>query len=136
MRKAGKKRDVERDVISPIHEAVLTALPNPLLSYKALRVNAESSRDLGLPGCSSRCGLILSPTSTVAPHPDSFLVKLVCSHPSPLVDDLLVKLSVTQDTNRLRVSDNMVIWLGEESLSKRCRTLYNTTYHNHPYFSK
>ena len=51
------------------------------------------------------------------PHSDSFLVKLVSNHPSPVVYDLLVKLSVTQDTNRLRVSDNMVAQMVKNPLA-------------------
>lgn len=118
--------------MSPIHEAMLTVLPTPLLR-KGFACECEVQHKLGVAKMLQSLWSHPLSTSMVASHPDSFLVKLVCSHPSPLVDDLLVKLSVTQDTNRLRVSDNMVIWWGEDSLSEHCSILYNTPFPNHPH---
>lgn len=90
-------------------EVVLLALPTSLFSDKALPL-MQGPAEIWC--CQAAPATVASSSLChhCGPHPDSFLVKLVSNHPSPVVYDLLVKLSVTQDTNRLRVSDNMVIW--------------------------
>lgn len=106
-----KKRDI---TFSHPWSCVGNSSSEPSVLDKALHVTTESSRVLAWQLLQPLWPHLLS-TSTVAPHPDSFLVKLVSNHPSPLVCDLLVKLSVTQDANRLRMSDNMVILWGEKT---------------------
>lgn len=92
--------------------AVPKALPASLFPDKALHVTQGLAEIWRV-----RLLQPLWPHLLWGPHPDSFLVKLASNHPSPCSSWPLVKLSVTQDTNRLRVSDNMVIWWGGDSWS-------------------